>query len=691
MSIYRLPAFQGLNTVIQPHLLSPGQAAGLTDARVETGSIVSIKGLTSTTTIPDQITFNPDGNRSLVKYDGKFYWSDNVEGKVDSEDGFLGLTPPAQLFQAIPNGRGDFVGLYRFAVTFETEGGFESAPIDLNTQTFSAEVQANRVIQAGQSQFENASEWKDNAVYAPGAIVKHQDVFYSAKVSQDNNAILQGVLIQVFLVKLDTARDPATGFTVLKVTNKVITLNDPEPNVIPSSTDTFTNDKIIAAGVGQLISIPQGTPNLGSNIRSFTGFDTAITFRENVQYNHKILQFDSIATITLAQPGVGTRWEDFWDEIGDVTAVTQTEVGSANFLLQGLPLSSQTAVVKRNIYRTTSDGETFYRAAEIRDNATESLVEGMSDSELQLQPTLNTFESLPPIFLFDQTAGEFVQRIGKFLTERNGIFFIAVDNKVYFSAPTNPHSWNPEHFVTYDDDITAMTRTPEGVLVFTNNRSYIQLGDSHESILKREIPRSQGCQNVRTISFVGNVPIWVSNDGICIWDGRTIQIINDKIYKLDFTPDFGEVANDVYYLFGQDKTVAIDFRNNRVFYERSLTNITTAFYDVLNDIFFIKKDGTIFTDDTGANETFTYLTPELDMENQSQRKHFRKIWVESDNDLTIDVLFGGATRQTITSQGTNRRSHFLVPGLIGNAIQFSTRGTGNLKEMSIEFQELPMK
>lgn len=673
MAIYRIPVFEGLNTANQEHLLRPSQATELKNARADTGSLVSTKAPAASATTPDGITFNPDGNRSVVKFNGKHYFTDNVANTQGSEDGFLGLDPPFILPTAIPQGTGSFTGIFKYAVTFETEDNIESAPININEEDFSIDISGSREILIGDSPFKNATAWQDAATYNAGDTVRNAGKVWVALSGHRNLDTTEGAIDSFELGTARILRRGTEGRSEViggVLDNSKQFSFDPDPNLVPRTYDL----------------------RLGANVRVSSITATTVTgeLATNFQYDFKRpIYFDTTIGV-ISEPGVGATYLDFWEEIGD-DPVTAPEIrGSSSFLLTGVPISEQSAIVRRNIYRTISNGENYYRVGSIEDNILQTFVDDTSDAEAQLLPTLGTEGAHPPLQIFNVTLDLFEQKIGKFLTERNGIFFLALDNRVYFSEPENPHTWNPLNSTPYDDEITAMARTEEGILVFTKNRTYIQLGDSAGTTLKREIPRTQGCQNFRTISFVGGFPIWVSNDGICVWTGQTVEIINDNEYDLDFIPLFGEVADDAYYLFGADKTVVIDFRHNRQFYERDLKNYTTAFYDLNLDQLFLKRGNAIEIDGTGPDEVSTYATPEIDAENFSQIKNFRKIWIEATATYTISVLFGGVDKQTIVSKGTGRRSHYLVPGLTGNSIKFRAVGSGTFKELSVEYAPLVM-
>jgi len=154
----------------------------------------------------------------------------------------------------------------------------------------------------------------------------------------------------------------------------------------------------------------------------------------------------------------------------DVTEIQITATGFDRIIVSNLPTSTLSAVTKLNIYRTIADGSTYFLLATIEKD-TNTYEDSTSDQSLLLNKQLNLSQlNFPPIFR--SITGTFRRVGGRFLTEVDGVFFLANDDRVYFSRQSDPHSWDPNNFVKFDDVITAIAKEEDGVLVFTENRTY---------------------------------------------------------------------------------------------------------------------------------------------------------------------------------------------------------------------------
>ena len=243
------------------------------------------------------------------------------------------------------------------------------------------------------------------------------------------------------------------------------------------------------------------------------------------------------------------------------------------------------------IYRTADKGADFYCVGEIHSPGGEFL-DKTDDNTLVMLEAASSFDNYPP------------PDNGKYLTESGGVFFLAVGSRVYFSTIGNPHAWPTLNFVGFDDTVTGITTEFQGVLVFTYNNTYRITGaDDPATLVKSILPGNQGCSNYRTVSHVANSPVWLSNDGICLWDGESISIINQGIVKTQrLVPRFAVSGNDVYYLFTVGRVIVFDRRSGTVFRELSWKNydFDYGWYDGAADQIYLLKGEQVFEFGNGA-------------------------------------------------------------------------------------------
>ena len=248
---------------------------------------------------------------------------------------------------------------------------------------------------------------------------------------------------------------------------------------------------------------------------------------------------------------------------------------------------SDSKIAYAKIYRTIDHGADFYCIGEISSSGS-TFADDTPDDTAQLLNPLTTVDAYPP------------PDGGKFLTEYGGVFFLAVGDLCYFSTQGNPHSWPKTQFISCDDPITGITPEFQGVLVFTRNSVYRITGaDSPETVTKNYIPGNHGCISFRSIAVLNNAPLWASYDGLCLWDGSSISVVNYRVKHLENPAvKYAVACRDCYWLFLTSGTVVFDRKNGDVFYELDST-FDYAWYDAENNLLYLMGGGSIYTYGSG--------------------------------------------------------------------------------------------
>ena len=225
---------------------------------------------------------------------------------------------------------------------------------------------------------------------------------------------------------------------------------------------------------------------------------------------------------------------------------------------------------------------------------------------------------------------------GKFLIENEGVFYLAVEDKLYMSLVANPNAWNRGNWVGINNTITGIVSTYQGILVFTNNSTTKIVGNTMATLFVQRIPDPQGCPNWRTIDKISNFPIWVSNDGICLHDGINTLLVSYQKIVMPKSVICGEVADDVYYLFYDNGAICFDYRNNQSF-RRIDIKCDYCWYDGEKDKFYLQLyNSQIYEFGTGEPLTLLYESGWLSGSELSY-KNFRKVKVFSMG--TIRIMF----------------------------------------------------
>lgn len=326
------------------------------------------------------------------------------------------------------------------------------------------------------------------------------------------------------------------------------------------------------------------------------------------------------------------------------------------------------------VYRTTDEGAEFYHIGNISTEGGTLVDNATSDIDLVFFSPLESADNYPP------------PEGGKFLTEANGVFYLLVDDKLYFSKTGNPHAWPPLQWIGIGDRGTGMTTEFQGVLVFTINNTFrITGGGNIETVTKSLIPGNQGCANYRSIAHVSNAPIWLSNDGLCMWDGSNISIISNKVLKTTaLQVKYAVSANDVYILFLLNGAIVFDRRNGNVFRKLSFS-CDYAWYDGSTDRLYMQKNGLLYEYGTGAKNEWVYTSPYIGGSDLTI-KHFLEVliscsagfvltvYVEGQSIFELTVLSGGRKRVTLPLSATGRYMHVKI------------RSKGDLSELAATFK-----
>lgn len=323
------------------------------------------------------------------------------------------------------------------------------------------------------------------------------------------------------------------------------------------------------------------------------------------------------------------------------------------------------------IYRTQKEGADFFCVGEVKKSG-EAFTDNIDDYTIAGLEPLSSIDNYPP------------PERGRYLCESGNVFFLAVGSKLYFSVPGNPHAWPILNYIGVDDVITGIVPEFQGVLVFTANNTYRITGaEDVQTLTKSMIPGNQGCVKYQTVAQVSNYPIWLSNDGICMWNGESISIISQQVmdtYKLQ--PRFAVSANDSYYLFKEEGAIVFDLRNGGKFHKLDFT-CDYAWYDADADNFYLQfNEKGIYLWGTGEKAVYSYLSPYIGVP-ESAHTRFREILLIIDGNATVSIY--DEYRQICTAVlGKSGQHRIKLPyNILCRYIQIKVDGIGSLREAGV--------
>ena len=340
---------------------------------------------------------------------------------------------------------------------------------------------------------------------------------------------------------------------------------------------------------------------------------------------------------------------------------------------------TDTRISYAKIYRTADHGAYFFNVGEIHYNATtetfDTFTDTKTDEEVVLLNPLTSEYNYPP------------PDAGKYLTENNGVFFLAQGPLLYFSAVGNPHAWPTTQFITFDDEITGITPEFIGVLVFTRNKTYRVIGaDNPQTVQKIYIPGNHGCISWRSIATLNNAPVWLSNDGICIWDGNTISVPSYLVIKTDGLQESVQYAatfNDCYYLFLRRYAIIYDVRNGGIFYKFGMT-YDYAWFDVGSGVFYLHNASGCYKYNGSEDPmTIQYSSPYIGG-NESGVKIYREVYIVCEDTVRLNAFVDGVPLWNDPVSVPAGKQRIKLPlHAVGHYLSVSLESTGSIKELQL--------
>ena len=382
----------------------------------------------------------------------------------------------------------------------------------------------------------------------------------------------------------------------------------------------------------------------------------------------------------LAPGGAFNAW-------GDITGSTPSFSGSDSIVISMLPNSSQGGVTKIGIFRTLTNGSAFFLNATVEATDTQ-YIDRIGDGQLALSEQLGVTVGFPPIYQGTTKVG------GKYLTEIDERYWLAVDNRLYHSLQGDPHSWSPLHSVEFDSGITAIARSGSSLLIFIGNgQPWIISGNVEDNtITKIQLPTTQGCPDWRTIAYAGNTPIWFSNEGICVRAQRPfgqdalVNVITRDRYKFPEDPVFALAKDDTYNLFFEDHVVVFDLARDRIT-TRSIT-AEYGFFSNVDGKMYLVEDANFFDADGGGLITGFYKSPALFGTNLHVLKNFRFFNLQSEGDVTYSIFYDGVqvvTESVFTHTGIQKRIR--LPNDDAYYIEVQLESDKKIHNYSIEYTQ----
>ena len=322
------------------------------------------------------------------------------------------------------------------------------------------------------------------------------------------------------------------------------------------------------------------------------------------------------------------------------------------------------------VYRTQKEGADFYCVGEIK-NSGDTLIDKTDDYTLVGLESLSSIDNYPP------------PDKGRYLCESGNIFYLAVNSTLYYSVQGNPHAWPKLNFIGFDDIITGIAPEFQGVLVFTANNTYRITGaEDPATLIKTVVPGNQGCVKYTSIAQISNAPVWLSNDGICLWDGENINVISRrKINTTRLQVVCAASANDCYYLFLEKGAILYDHRNGGIFSKLDFT-CQYAWYDGDADMLYLQNNGIISAWGQGENGVYTYKSGYIGIP-ESEYTVFKEVILTIEGNANVTLSNEGTAVFSVALKRSGRHRLKAPYNTLGRYAEIKVSGNGTLKELGV--------
>lgn len=300
------------------------------------------------------------------------------------------------------------------------------------------------------------------------------------------------------------------------------------------------------------------------------------------------------------------------------------------------------------------------------------------------------------------------------LTENNGTFWGAVGNRIYFSRTGSPSFWGTLDFITIDGTCTGLGKMGNSIVAFTSVGMYRIDGFNRDTITVTKLEFNQGCKNPRSVANISSFLVWVSDDGVCLYNGATVDIITRnkltwaelaRVGNLtfgDFTSEtfssglgfeviYSVAYQDKYYAVYSDGILIVDISEGIRISTVAGENIKSLIYNQYDNALLYVKDNAgqleLWTLNGGnGNKVAIWTTGELMDEGISINKSYRKVNVTGNlGETNLITVFVDDTKKLEIS---NRKEFFLPAGSIGKTIQFKIETTGEIESLKYEYTPL---
>ena len=357
-----------------------------------------------------------------------------------------------------------------------------------------------------------------------------------------------------------------------------------------------------------------------------------------------------------------------------------------------------------NVYRSGGNNPTFNLIIDALTPSTQgvtvsggvmSYIDNVADIDVSRRE-LTTFENTPPPADLDM------------LIENLGTFWGAVGKRVYFSKSGTPEFWGSLDYIVLDKDCTGLGVFANYIMAFTESGVYRIEGYHRDNVSIEKLPYNQGCVHKDTITNIDTYLVWTSKNGVCIFDGASVQVVTKQKLGWDdfnlvdeltydemsdtqqwntgsgFEVTFSRGYKDKYFGIYSGGIGILDMSNGIKLSTIDFQGADSLFYNDTDNVLFVVRGTDVYAFDTSNNlMNATWKTGRIADEGTNVNKHYREVELDG-TPISVEVFIDGVSKKVF-----NNRSKFLLPsGSIGKDIQFEIVTTNEIRSLKYNYTTL---
>lgn len=387
---------------------------------------------------------------------------------------------------------------------------------------------------------------------------------------------------------------------------------------------------------------------------------------ENISANEE-LDYDLFSPLKGVYQYVMTYYNSTnGDESGPSPVSDEINVDISGYtILNNLTVSADGQVTDKRIYRVGGNlGE--FTLIDTVTNATTTYTDKVKDTDAVGAILSTTIASPAPNGI-------------KYFQEAYAMLFGAVGSQLRFTPVGKPDEWPATYYLQFDAVITGIAPVANGILVFTEYRTFIVTGNGPEALSQYLLSSDQGCVAFESVQLIATEAVWVSHDGICSSSGnRPVVITKPKLGKIKLNPTDSAIYNEVYYLMEASGDI-LCYQTGLI--KRFSLGVTTL--AVANDKLYGYRDGYLYSFfDSNEPAELSFTSARFTEGAFTTNKTYKKIFIYSRGQVIINILINDVVVQTKELSGEDSYT-IQVPQELqrGFYIQFEVTGTGEVYEL----------